>query len=461
MGESSREMLGGGDPACVDDCPSVENYDRSVFREEEEVDERNHLGESNSSNGGSSLIVSSKEPCHSLMQRGQALQSLIHLETVDGDINEVEREVALLSPLVQREVKLHGRGSSRDFPVVLPKQVSPGALKLILDYCRFHGVPGRSDKERKVFDERFVRLDTRRLCELTSAADSMDMKPLGDLTSRALARMIEGKTPEQIREIFHLPDDLTEEEKLEPVKITTDDPRIRLLNRLYARKRKELQEKKLLKSGLMESGQRQVRDERSVEDLVSFIDGNNKNNRLGKGKRNKNRRKKETTEENTMSRPKANSSMTAATVNVTLGKEKAVQLSTMGRMASRVGSGGLENSSSRVPSRDHDNKVFEDAEFDDDDDFDPALKEIVDKEVEDFARRLNSNWLKHTEDILTLADSTQEHRISEPSSVASIATGSNVRDRGSAFYEKGHMGNGHSVGSIPKDNKQIIPQQAR
>jgi hypothetical protein len=133
----------------------------------------------------------------------------------------------------------------------------------------------------------------------------------------------------------------------------------------------------------------------------------------------------------------------------------------MGRMPSRVGSGGLENSSSRVPSRDQDNKVFEDAEFDDDDDFDPALKEIVDKEVEDFARRLNSNWLKHTEDILALADSTQEHRISEPLSVASSATGSNVQDRGSAFYEKGHMGNGHSVGSIPKDNKQIIPQQAR
>jgi hypothetical protein len=132
MGESSREMLGGGDPACVDDCPSVENYDRSVFVEEEEVDERNHLGESNSSNGGSSLIVSSKEPCHSLMQRGQALQSLIHLETVDGDINEVEREVALLSPLVQREVKLHGRGSSRDFPVVLPKQVCFPAVNPIL-----------------------------------------------------------------------------------------------------------------------------------------------------------------------------------------------------------------------------------------------------------------------------------------------------------------------------------------
>lgn len=100
---------------------------------------------------------------------------------------------------------------------------------------RLHIIPLQ---ERKLFDEKFIRLDTRRLCELTSAADSLDMKPLVDLSSRALARMIEGKTPEEIRETFHLPDDLTEEEKLEPVRNLADDPRIRLLNRLYAKKRK-------------------------------------------------------------------------------------------------------------------------------------------------------------------------------------------------------------------------------
>jgi hypothetical protein len=116
-------------------------------------------------------------------------------------------------------------------------------------------------------------MDTKRLCELTSAADSLQLKPLVDLTSRALARIIEGKTPEEIREIFHLPDDLTEvfgacanyllrkffilydcnidsvvqEEKLEPLKNITDDPRIRLLNRLYAKKRKELKERERIK----------------------------------------------------------------------------------------------------------------------------------------------------------------------------------------------------------------------
>ncbi|GJZ53253.1 DNA helicase [Tanacetum coccineum] len=69
-------------------------------------------------------------------------------------------------------------------------------------------------------------MDTNRLCKLTSAADSLQLKPLVDLTSRALARMIEGKTPEEIHETFHIPDDF---------------------KRLYARKRKELKEKEKLK----------------------------------------------------------------------------------------------------------------------------------------------------------------------------------------------------------------------
>ena len=67
-----------------------------------------------------------------------------------------------------------------------------------------------SMQERKTFDEKFIKLDAKKLCELTSAADSLQLRPLVDLTSRALARMIEGKTPEEIRETFNLPDDLTE-----------------------------------------------------------------------------------------------------------------------------------------------------------------------------------------------------------------------------------------------------------
>lgn len=308
-------------------------------------------------------------------------------------------------------------------------------------------MPGRSDKERKVFDEKFVRLDTRRLCELTSAADSLDMKPLGDLTSRALARMIEGKTPEQIREIFHLPDDLTEEEKLEPVKISTDDPRIRLLNRLYARKRKELQEKKLLKSGLMECTEKQIRDERSVEDLVSFIDGDNKNSRLSKGKRKKNRRKKEQSDD----------SLTFRSCNnpVEAVDEKCEHKMATARSNTRA-RGPATALEHRVLSRDQD-KVFEEGDFDDDDGLDPALKEIVDREVEDFARRLNSDWLKRTQEILTLASSSQEQRHSENFTLPQVS------DSNTGDSVDSHMGNGTNGNLLCNlsEDKRILQQQEK
>ncbi|DBB06739.1 TPA: hypothetical protein ACH3X3_009409 [Trebouxia sp. C0006] len=176
----------------------------------------------------------------------------------------------------------------------IEREVNPDVLNLLLDYCRFHRAPGRSDKERKLFDEKFIRLDTRRLCELTSAADALDMKPLVDLTSRALARMIEGKSAEEIRETFHLPDDLTEEEKLEPVKNATADPRIRLLNRLYAKKRKELAHKKAEEVAAEARARQEAQapsDDRKLEDLLSFI-GAEPPGAKSKGKQKKKRSKK-------------------------------------------------------------------------------------------------------------------------------------------------------------------------
>ncbi|CAL5221830.1 g4088 [Coccomyxa viridis] len=208
----------------------------------------------------------------------------IYVETTDNDgvpsVVEIEREVALLSPYVQREVLQQGNGVSHDKPIILPNKVTLEILELLLTYCRFHRASGRSDKERKIFDEKFIRLDTRRLCELTSAADALAMKPLVDLTSRALARLIEGKTPEQIRAQFQLPDDLTEEEKLEPVRNFGDDPKIRLLNRLYEKKRRELQKRREEEQKLISEGaaptltmeEKRQQDERSVDELLSFIE---------------------------------------------------------------------------------------------------------------------------------------------------------------------------------------------
>ncbi|KAL1322304.1 hypothetical protein AAHE18_14G186500 [Arachis hypogaea] len=162
------------------------------------------------------------------VSKPEIMQPYIWLQTPDGAIKQVEQEIAMFCPFICQEVIQKGTGSSKNCAICLPQRVTPTILSLILDYCRFHQVPGRSNKERKSYDEKFMRMDTKQLCELTSAADSLQLKPLVDLTSRTLARIIEGKSPEEIRGIFNLPDDLTEEKKLEPLKNTTVDPRIRL-----------------------------------------------------------------------------------------------------------------------------------------------------------------------------------------------------------------------------------------
>ncbi|KAM1676526.1 hypothetical protein ACFX2K_042333 [Malus domestica] len=317
------------------------------------------------------------------------MKSYIWLQTADGSIQQVEEEVAMFCPMICREILQTGMGSSKNYAISLPQRVNPAILGLILDYCRFHQVPGRSNKERKTFDEKFIRMDTKKLCELTSAADSLQLKPLVDLTSRALARIIEGKSPEEIRETFHLPDDLTEEEKLEPLRNITDDPRIRLLNRLYARKRKELKEREKLKS--VEADEERI-DERSVDDLLTFINGGNRETKGIKTNKNKkkNRRRKD--------HPKDSST------NVNGHNKDLDALSSASQDGDTINVESPSPSSSKL--QDSTSVTFSPKlDFDDgdlDDDLDPAMKEELDREVEDFARRLNSDWPERMQEILSL-----------------------------------------------------------
>lgn len=206
---------------------------------------------------------------------------VVWVQTLEGGVQAIPQEVAFLSPFFQREALLGEKGWLGSSPISLPKQITPVVLSQIIAYCQYHRAPGRSDKERKLYDEKYIRMDACQLCQLTSAADALDLRPLVDLASRALARLISGKTPEEIRTTFNLPDDLTEEEKLEPVPFGTDEPRIRLLNRLYAKKRKELAERKAKETKSspvavkVDVQASPVEDTRSVEDLLKFIESGN------------------------------------------------------------------------------------------------------------------------------------------------------------------------------------------
>lgn len=311
------------------------------------------------------------------------MKSFIWLETPDGLIQQVEEEVAMFCPMICREVLQTGMGSSKNYAIKLPQRVHPAVLGLILDYCRFHQVPGRSNKERKTFDEKFIRLDTKKLCELTSGADSLQLRPLVDLTSRALARMIEGKTPEEIRDTFHLPDDLTEEEKLEPLRNRTDDPRIRLLNRLYARKRKELKVRETSK--IVEIVEERV-DDRSVDDLLLFINSGDEDSKGVKSAKNKkkNRRRKDHPKDPSLNIEDGNHKKETDSLSSSHNSE-IEDVPSPSKISKFLGSTSPTNP----------------PELDFDDELDPAMKEELDREVEDFARRLNSVWPERMQGIIS------------------------------------------------------------
>ncbi|KAM2647467.1 hypothetical protein TB1_000714 [Malus domestica] len=353
----------------------------------------------------------------------EMMKSYIWLQTTDGSIQQVVQEVAMYCPMICKENIQKGMGASKNHAISLPERVGTAMLSLILDYCRFHQVPGRSNKECKAFDEKYIRMDTKLLCELTSAADSLQLKPLVDLTSRALARIIEGKTPEEIREIFHLPDDLTEEEKLEPLKNSTDDPRIRLLNRLYARKRRELQEREKLKVSLvfdeskfktMTSSKKsktmnvqlmischleeEQNDERSIDDLLSFINGeigDSKGIKTSKNKK-KNRRRKD--QQKSTCLYEANEfHEVSSNLNFACPSDELNKFTPSSSLTLKL----QDLKDDRV----EDMIGFDEGDIDDE--IDPALKEKIDREVEDFARRLNSDWPERMQEILSLG---QERR---------------------------------------------------
>ncbi|XP_057435652.1 SKP1-like protein 21 [Lotus japonicus] len=314
----------------------------------------------------------------------EMLKPYVWLQTSDGSIQQVEHEVATVCPLICQEIIHKGTGSSKNCAISLPQEVSPAMLSLILDYCRFHQRQGRSNKEKKSYDEKFIKKDTNQLFGLVKAADSLQLKSLVDLTSCAIARVMEGKSPEVIREMFHLPDDLTEEEKLEPFKNITDDPRIRLLNRLNAKKLKELKERESLKN--VEVKDEHV-DDRTVEDLLSFINGNDRDQKEIKTSKNKkkNRRKKG---QQKFSSLKEASEPNKKEVN---GHDIESQNAEADRFA--------RNSNSHTEDDVSAHKEIDDDDIDDE--IDPALKEKIDREVEDFARRLNSDWPERMQELLS------------------------------------------------------------
>lgn len=306
-------------------------------------------------------------------------ESYVWIQTADGSLHEVDQEVAILCPTIDHEMK-SGVGSSKNNPIILPPRVQATSLSLVFDYCRFHHAC-RSNQEHKTFDENFLQMDARSLCELIALANYLQIRPLINSTCEAMAQRICNSSTEEIWNMLNLSDDLDEGEKLELRRHSAYDARIRLLGKLYKNKKQSVvKEIENLKNFLAGIKGRQHEDTRKVDDLVSFINGGEGDTQTSKKKRHCKKAQKKTS-----------SSIAAASSEASVLKkvmknhdEDSNSFDSGNDCGSTVGTSKL------LGTRDGSFNVKEDV---DDCDLDPACKEAIHREVVEFARRLNLNYV--------------------------------------------------------------------
>lgn len=125
---------------------------------------------------------------------------LLKLKSSQGEIFEVEPEVACMSTLVKNMVD----DSGTDEEIPLPN-VKTAILSKIIDYCKYHkdSPPEEIQKPLKStnlmecgvceWDSEYVNIEQEVLFELILAANYLDIKSLLDLTCAKVASMIKGK----------------------------------------------------------------------------------------------------------------------------------------------------------------------------------------------------------------------------------------------------------------------------
>lgn len=130
---------------------------------------------------------------------------MITLTSSEGDAFQVDDAFATHAVTVRNLLDDTGTTSAVPLP-----NVSSAALAKVIEFCNSRALP---EADREAFDAEYVRVEQSLLFDIILAANYLDIAALLDLTCGAVANLIKGKTPEEIRATFNLPNDLTPEEE--------------------------------------------------------------------------------------------------------------------------------------------------------------------------------------------------------------------------------------------------------
>ncbi|WVZ58695.1 hypothetical protein U9M48_008937 [Paspalum notatum var. saurae] len=145
------------------------------------------------------------------MASAEGEKKLIVLKSSDGEEFQVEEAVAMESQTLRHMIE--DDCAENGIPLL---NVTSNILAKVIEYCNkhihdtksaadtFNASPFGAGEDLKNWDLEFVK-----------AANYLGIKGLLDLTCQTVADMTKGKSPEEIREMFNIKNDLTPEEEEE------------------------------------------------------------------------------------------------------------------------------------------------------------------------------------------------------------------------------------------------------
>lgn len=167
-------------------------------------------------------MADDKEATAAAAEKDATGAKLITLESNDKKQFEVSEAAARVSGQLREMIE----SGSAEGVVPLPN-IAAATLERVVQYLNKHAEPAANrrnkalrsaaEKELKKWNAEFVDgLGTDdAFFDLIVAADYLEIDELLDEGCKKIARVMKGKTPEQIRAIFDIPDDFTPQEKEE------------------------------------------------------------------------------------------------------------------------------------------------------------------------------------------------------------------------------------------------------
>ncbi|CAO4372653.1 unnamed protein product [Caenorhabditis nigoni] len=160
------------------------------------------------------------------MTEAKTEQRMIKISSSDNEIFTVPREVIRLSTTINtllQDLGFDDNASNRDADPIPVQNVSTPILKKVISWCQYHyqdtaPADDQVNREKRTddidsWDVEFLKVDQGTLFEIILAANYMDIKGLLDVACKAVANMIKGKSPDEIRRTFNIKNDFTPEEE--------------------------------------------------------------------------------------------------------------------------------------------------------------------------------------------------------------------------------------------------------